>query len=112
MLVQQPLNRVWLTAQMSIAHAAAGQSEEAREASAWVLSQNPLERDALYGADVLENVAHMSVLIGDYETAIDLLERLLQVPSLISANLLELDPTWAPLRSHPRFKELLHQYGN
>ena len=43
------------------------------------------------------------------DAAIDQLEYLLSIPSIISIPLLNSDPTWAPLRDHPRFQKLLRQ---
>ncbi len=39
--------------------------------------------------------------------AIDQLEFLLSRPGELSVALLRLDPTWDPLRDHPRFQKLL-----
>ncbi len=39
--------------------------------------------------------------------AIDQLEFLLSRPGVLSVSLLRLDPTWDPLRDHPRFQRLL-----
>jgi len=47
------------------------------------------------------------VMVGEYDKAVDELEFLLSIPSELSITLLRLDPAWAPLRDHPRFKGLL-----
>jgi hypothetical protein len=46
-------------------------------------------------------------MVGDYNSAINQLEYLLSIPSGISIPYLRIDPTWAPLRNHPRFQKLL-----
>jgi len=52
-------------------------------------------------------LARIYVLTGDYDAAIDRLEQVLSVPSIISVPLLRFDPLWDPLRDHPRFQRLL-----
>lgn len=57
-------------------------------------------------------LARIYVLTGDYDAAIDRLEQVLSVPSIISVPLLRFDPVWDPLRDHPRFQALLAKYEN
>jgi hypothetical protein len=47
------------------------------------------------------------MMVGEYDAAIEKLEYTLSVPSSLSIPLLRLNPAWAPLRNHPRFKELV-----
>ena len=61
-------------------------------------------------------------LIGERDVAIDILERLMGVParpnwasrpdvqSGVTVPKLELEPTWDPLRDHPRFQAPLAKY--
>jgi hypothetical protein len=46
-------------------------------------------------------------MVGEFDLAIDQIEFLLSRPAPLSIPLLRLDPDWAPLREHPRFKKLL-----
>jgi hypothetical protein len=48
-------------------------------------------------------------MVGEFDLAIDQLEFLLSIPSELSIHLLRLDPDWAPLRDHRRFKKLLEE---
>ena len=50
-------------------------------------------------------------MVGEFELAVDQLEVLLSRPSALSVPWLRLDPTWDPLRDHPRFQALLEKYG-
>ena len=47
---------------------------------------------------------------GRRDEALDVLEKLLSVPSLMTVQRLGLEPTWDPLRYHPRFQALLEKY--
>ena len=49
----------------------------------------------------------ISVMVGEFDAAIDQLEFLLSRPGEMSIPLLWLDPAWEPLRDHPRFKKLV-----
>ena len=52
-------------------------------------------------------VARIYAMVGEKDAAIERLEYLMSIPSLVSAPLLRVDPTWTPLRDHPRFRRLL-----
>jgi serine/threonine-protein kinase len=60
----------------------------------------------------VEDLARIYTMVGEYDTAIDRLETLLSVPSPTTVPMLRMDPTWDPLREHPRFQRLLAEYEN
>jgi serine/threonine-protein kinase len=72
----------------------------------------PHKRDALWGTDFLRNLAEAYTRIGDLDAAIDQLEIVLSVPSIMTSRLLAVDPIWDPLREHPRFQSLLENYAD
>lgn len=45
-------------------------------------------------------------MVGEHDKALDLVERLLVLPGYTTIPILELDPRWAPLREHPRYRRL------
>jgi serine/threonine-protein kinase len=55
----------------------------------------------------VEELAAVYVQLGRQDEAIDQLEYLLTVPSYLTVASLRIDPTWDPLRDHPRFHKLL-----
>jgi len=108
---EQPWDSLQTLASLCLAHAGAGRAHLARQECERLQGMQPLLRDALWGADYLESLAEAYVRIGDYEAAIEQLAIVLSVPSVMSANLLQADPLWDPLREHPRFQALLVKYA-
>jgi len=87
-----------------------GRKEEAVREARLAADIITVTSDALDGPDYLESLALVHAMVGDSDAAIDLLERLLAMPSATSVNALKLDPVWAPLRGHPRFQRLIETY--
>jgi serine/threonine-protein kinase len=70
----------------------------------------PIEKDAYTGTEILKASAQILAEVGEREKALDQLETLLSIPSLISVPLIKLEPSWDPLRDDPRFQTLLEKY--
>ena len=71
----------------------------------------PLAMDAIYAQPHVRDLAHIYLLVGEYDDACRQLEVLLSIPGWISIPLLETDPRWAPLRDQPCYQPLLEKYG-
>jgi len=56
---------------------------------------------------MLYQLARIYVLTGDYDSAVDILNQLLTVPSIVSVPELQVDPFWKPLAGNPKFEKLL-----
>jgi serine/threonine-protein kinase len=66
-----------------------------------------MNEDAYFEPYLQQQLARIYMLSGRQDKAIDLLEPLTRVPHTLSPGWLRIDPTWDPLRSHPRFKRLV-----
>jgi serine/threonine-protein kinase len=102
-----PFGQVDPHAQLGLAFAGLGRSGEAIREGQIALEQFPMSQDAMSGTDQLTNLARIYAMVGEADAAIDQLELLLSVPSMLSIPALQLDPTWDPLREEPRFQRLL-----
>ena len=69
----------------------------------------PMTKDAYTGPYVQLQLVRVHILLGDLDEAIEQLEPLLQRPSYLSPRWLAIDPTFAPLRGHPRFERLVQR---
>jgi hypothetical protein len=52
-------------------------------------------------------LARIYILVGEPDQAIDELEALLRIPYFLSPGWLRIDPTFDPIRKHPRFQRLV-----
>ena len=67
----------------------------------------PMDKDAVKGTQHLLRLARIYTLVGEQDAALEQLERLLSVPSLVSRLSLRVDPEWKTLRRNPRFQRLV-----
>jgi serine/threonine-protein kinase len=95
-----------LLVRLALAHARAGRKPDAIAAGRRAAELLPPEKDANSGPFVLTHLAEIYTIVGEPDLAIQTLRPLLTLPSWISVPELQSDPTWAPLREHPRFGEL------
>ena len=86
-----------------------GRKDEAMREARLATDLSPLSSDAIDGPQFLETLAEVYVMVGEYDAALDLLEKLLSIPSGTSGSLLKLDPVWSPLRKLPRFQRLVEK---
>jgi adenylate cyclase len=67
----------------------------------------PSSRDATLGTYVQLQLARIYLVVGEPEKALDQLEPLLKIPFYLSPGWLRIDPTFDPVRNHPRFRKLV-----
>ncbi len=102
-----PTTHRWL----GIAYAGLGRKEEAIREGKRAAELHSVSRDAQGGPNHVYWLAVIYVKVGEYDAALDQIENLLSIPYKLSVPLLRLEPTWDPLREHPRFKQLLEKYS-
>jgi TolB-like protein/DNA-binding winged helix-turn-helix (wHTH) protein/Tfp pilus assembly protein PilF len=88
-----------------------GRAEEAIAHGKRATELFPIATEPFFGSASMQRLALIYARLGRLEESLDMLDLLLAMPSLISVSLLELDPRWAPVRDHPRFKALKEKYG-
>ena len=67
----------------------------------------PTDKEVWRGAHRVEDLAQIYTMVGEYNLAMEQIERLLSLPYYFTAKTLEVMPAWAPLKDHPRYQELI-----
>ena len=67
----------------------------------------PIRRDAYFGPYNQLQLVRIYLLTGEPDQALDQLEPLLRMPYYLSPGWLRIDPTFDPVRKHPRFQRLI-----
>ncbi len=71
----------------------------------------PFSVDAVYGVQQIIDLATIYTMVGEYDLAVDQIEYLLTVPSWISTSWFDWDIHFAPLKTFPRYQDLISKYG-
>ncbi len=91
---------------LGIAYAGLSRKEEAIREGKRATELLPTSIDAAIGPIRMFDLARIYVMTGHDDEAMDMLEKLLSMPSYVSGPYLRLDPTWDRLRNNPRFQKL------
>ncbi|HUG29407.1 MAG TPA: BTAD domain-containing putative transcriptional regulator [Candidatus Limnocylindria bacterium] len=100
-------NDPWQRSVLGLALAGAGHAPEGIAEAREAVALRPVERYAVDGPLYLERLARTLVYADEHDAAVDVLERLLSIPSEVSAPLLRVHPEYDPLRDHARFRDLV-----
>jgi TolB-like protein/cytochrome c-type biogenesis protein CcmH/NrfG len=95
---------------LGLIYAGLGRCEEAITEGKRAVELLPESRDAFDGPILAVSRARITMMCGDFETALALLDRSLQTPSGVTVQELRLDPIWDPLRADPRFQRMLTKF--
>jgi serine/threonine-protein kinase len=84
-----------------------GRREDAIREGERAVELVPMDKDAYFGPYLQLLLARVHMMVGSKDRAVELLEPLVEVPNNLSKAWLRVDPTFDPLRSHPRFQALV-----
>jgi serine/threonine-protein kinase len=84
-----------------------GRREDALREAQRAVELLPIEKDAYFGPYLQLHLARVHMMVGSKDKAVELLKPLVEVPNNLSKAWLRVDPTFDPLRSHPRFQALV-----
>jgi TolB-like protein/Flp pilus assembly protein TadD len=96
---------------LGIAYAGLDRKEEAIKEGLMAVELLPVSKDAMYGLGHLQDLAIIYTKSGEYALALDKLEELLSIPTWVSPVWIEWDIRFAPLRTQPKYKELMIRYA-
>ncbi|HUV29956.1 MAG TPA: protein kinase [Acidobacteriota bacterium] len=97
-------------ASLGVVYAYLGRAEDALRLGRKAMDLLPLSVDAHQGSRIVLRMAWIHLALGDYDSAIDLLDQSLSIPSELSVAYLRGHPLYDPLRDHPRFQALIEKY--
>lgn len=102
-------NVAWMWGTLGLVDAALGENEDALRAGRKAVELTSTTPDALSGPYSQVILAEIEARLGNVEAAVNLLHKLLAMPSglYVSVALLKIDPAWQPIRDDPRFQALL-----
>jgi tetratricopeptide (TPR) repeat protein len=96
-----------MRANLALALALSGRRAEALREGELAVRLEPIATNGITGPLVQHLLVVTYVTVGDHEAALDRLEPLLRIPYYVSPSWLRIDPTLRPLRSNPRFRNLV-----
>lgn len=84
-----------------------GQKELALQEAQHAIDLMPISKDIYDGGLVLEGLAQVYTWSGEHERAIEVLQKLVSMPSYINYARLKFHPLWKPLRGNPQFEKIV-----
>ena len=81
--------------------------EQAIEAGKKALEIKNLSTDPMDGWIPERTMVMIQVMVGEYDEAMNRLDKIMELHGFLSADYLKLDPFWDPVRNHPKFKEII-----
>ena len=88
-----------------------GQKDLALQEAKHAIDLMPISKDIYDGGLVLEGLAQVYTWSDEHDRAIDVLQKLVAMPSYINYARLKFHPLWKPLRGNPRFEQIVASLG-
>jgi serine/threonine protein kinase/Tfp pilus assembly protein PilF len=107
--VQEYAGDARIHSSLGLVYASLGHKEEAIREGKLGVELNPVSGDTMSGPERVADLSIIYVAVGEYDKALDQIEYLLSIPSLLSVPMLKIDPRWDPLREHSMFQRLLEK---
>jgi serine/threonine protein kinase len=98
-------------ASLGKAYAALGMKDDAIREGKKATELVPFSTDKFMGPEFILDLAEIYSMIGEYDQAFDQIEILLSNRTWFSVKNLMLEPVYDPLRSHPRYKQIIEKYS-
>jgi tetratricopeptide (TPR) repeat protein len=92
---------------LGLALAGLGDKVAAIKAGEAGVAAMPVEKEAYRGAYRLEDLARICAAVGERDRAVEILTRLMSMPTDLAGPALAIDPAWGPLRGHPGFERVV-----
>jgi serine/threonine-protein kinase len=105
--VRQHPDDARLRSSLGIAYAGLGRKADAIREGRHAVDNLPITKDALIVPIRMQDLAQIYMMTGDRTKAIQELDTLLSIPSLVSVPYLRIDPLWKPLANDARFQKML-----
>ncbi|MCK4236870.1 MAG: hypothetical protein KAX38_07105, partial [Candidatus Krumholzibacteria bacterium] len=96
---------------LGIVYAGLGLKEGALREGKAAVELSPISRDSISGPSFILALAHIYVMIGEHDAAIEQIDYIFSIPFVFSVQDLRIDPKWDPLREHPKYQRLLDKYS-
>ncbi len=105
-VLQQP-NYAQALCAIGMIDAALGNREEAIQEGKQAVKLLPVTKDSIEGSQLMRYLSAIYAWTGQRDLALEELRALTAIPGYLSYGSLKLDPLWDPLRSDPRFDEIV-----
>lgn len=69
------------------------------------------EKDVTYGPNREMELALVHTILGEYDAALDIIEKLLSIDCYLSPGWFNLDPRWEKLKEQPRYREIIRKFN-
>jgi tetratricopeptide (TPR) repeat protein len=95
-----------ILATLALAYSHLGRHADAVRSGERAAELLPVSQDAVSGPFVSAYLSRVYMAAGRLDEAVDIIQRLKELPTWLTPAALRADPLWDPLRSHPRFRRL------